>query len=350
MYLKILCLLFIGMIVGIVQADELANKKFRAALNVCEKALQVEMPKSYGSLSRLNGLLKRYQRNRDEALAVDPSLKDSTEQHYKGDFFADKPFVEAYRICEGELPSKVSQAESQVQQKESARKARQQALSEQSNALLEKIDLAKNYVASAINRHCANYLRAPTSASDAVSPLYQEYQQAKQQAIATYPEIVRQFHQVLITDPENGEEKTVSKTVGLWFKYCDAQFTHQPEKEEEPPAKENPSTAVEAEGPMLPPASPPVVEKTADAPEPSPENQEDEIDPDYQAALKYFKGDRLKVLTDEKRVPDFVDNEDNDLKKSNVWQYEDEEKCTTYTFQSNKLTKSKTTPGECDSF
>jgi len=355
MNIKIL-MLALTVMIRVAHADELANKKFRSALAVCEKALQVEMPKSYGSLSRLNSLLKRYQRSRDEALAIDPSLKDSTEQHYKGDFFTDKAFIEAYRVCEGELADKVSQAEAQVKQRESDRKARQQEGLEQSNELMEKMDLAKGYVATAINQHCVSYLRAPTLKGEAVSPLYQQYQQAKQQAIETYPEIVKQFHQAVIIDPDSGDEQTVSKMVSSWFRYCDAKFTHQLENSEDSSVKETVTVPSETEGPMLPPSSSTTAKGASKAtpPVPQKENKEldngEEIDSEYQAALKSFKGDRLKVLNDEKRLPDFVNDEDNDLQKSSEWQYEDDKKCNTYVFQGDQLTKSKVTPGECESF
>jgi hypothetical protein len=99
---------------------------------------------------------------------------------------------------------------------------------------------------------------------------------------------------------------------------------------------------------MLPPSSPVVAQKPSNG---SPAvNLEEESDPEYEMALKSFKGDRLNVLTHEKRFPEFVDDEDNDVQKSKIWQYEDDEKCTTYTFQGDKLIKSKTTRGECESF
>jgi arginyl-tRNA--protein-N-Asp/Glu arginylyltransferase len=337
-------------IVTIVQADELANKEFRAALAVCEKALQVETPKSSGSLSRLSSLLKRYQRSRDSALAIDPSLKDSTEQHYKGDYFADKSFVEVYRICENELANKVSQAELQVKQREANRKARQQQILEQSDELIKNMSTAKEYVTAAINQHCISYLRTPTLKEEALSSLYQEYQQARQKALETYPDIVKQFHRATMIDPDSGEEQVVSKTIENWFKYCDAQFTHQDSVSS---VKEEATVPSETEGPLLPPSSTEVKTPTT-VPQPEKNeaavSDEAEIDPEYQEALKNFKGGRLKVLTDEKRLPDFVNDEDNNLQKASVWQYEDDKKCTTYTFQGDNLIKPKITPGECDSF
>lgn len=67
----------------------------------------------------------------------------------------------------------------------------------------------------------------------------------------------------------------------------------------------------------------------------------------YQKALSQVRGDRLKTLEENQRVPEYVDDEDNDIQKANIWQYEDEKKCTTYTFKGDKLLKSKATPGEC---
>ncbi|OQW94863.1 MAG: hypothetical protein BWK79_04520 [Beggiatoa sp. IS2] len=75
-----------------------------------------------------------------------------------------------------------------------------------------------------------------------------------------------------------------------------------------------------------------------------------EVAAEYQKALSQVHGDRLKVLQENKRVPEFVDDEDNDLQKANTWQYEDKAKCTAYSFKGDKLLKPKVTPGECPAF
>jgi hypothetical protein len=73
---------------------------------------------------------------------------------------------------------------------------------------------------------------------------------------------------------------------------------------------------------------------------------------EYKQVMATLAGDRLKVLKDEKRLPDFVDDEDNQYKKAKIWQYENDDgsKCKIYTFKGDKLSQSKTQKGECPPF
>ncbi len=447
--------------------NDLAVKKFESAISACEKGLQMNMPKSKGSLTILQNLFKKYQRHRDAALAMEGSLKSSEEERYAGSFFSKRSFLEIYQICERELTEKVAQAETKVADK-MKNLDNQQAQSEADiQVLLEKNHAAKQQLVLAIDKHCASYLLKPEGGISA--PVYKEYQAAKQQALQTYPAIVNQFHTVAFTDSATGEAKNVNKTVQAWFDHCDTAFTGPatPEKpatvasnlapvasdeegpmrtspEEEstvpPPAESVAASAKEGVTPSSPPSeqvSPPattptapepiappttVAEKTTtpsppteiamatsqapttemtSPPEPSltspqlanPDNsaendktaspnnrassknsaapttenaqeangdnaEDDENDAEnvddemaeYRGVMAKAQGDRLKILKDEKRLPEFVDDQDFNYLKAKIWQYEKPtgDKCNIYTFKGNQLIKTvKNFSGAC---
>jgi hypothetical protein len=73
---------------------------------------------------------------------------------------------------------------------------------------------------------------------------------------------------------------------------------------------------------------------------------------EYQKLLNAVEGDRQKILKDEKRLPDYINDEDNDYKKAEHWQYESEDgkKCTVYTFAKDGKATKKSVNGECPPF
>lgn len=93
-------------------------------------------------------------------------------------------------------------------------------------------------------------------------------------------------------------------------------------------------------------ASPADAEETASANTDNADTDETE----YKSMIAKMQGDRLKVLKEEKRLPDFVDDEDYNYQKATIWQYEkaDGKKCSVYNFKGNQLVKSnKNLIGEC---
>lgn len=77
-----------------------------------------------------------------------------------------------------------------------------------------------------------------------------------------------------------------------------------------------------------------------------PEGEEDEFLNELRAAVK---GDRLKVLQDMGKVPDFTDNDDNP-ERADIWQFENDDgtRCTVFTFKGNKVvSRKKPIKGEC---
>ena len=349
---------------SVIAANPQAVNYFESALAACDRGLKVKMPRSRGSLRILKSLWNRYQYNRDLALKYDESVKNSPEHFYQGKFFLKKTnFREAFKLCETDFPNKVNQAETVVTKNIEERELKQKQQETQRQDQMKNKESAKREVVLAINEHCANHLNNPTLP---VAGLYENYQAAKQKALAIYPQIVNQIHQATLIDISTGKETNLSQSIKDWFNYCDAVFASQNNTSEPVPAISTLSPTsmamVGSEGPTPPNLKSPA----ATSPTPS-ENKiastkeaqadDDNTEPDfdqeeYQQVMAESTDDRLKVLKDEGRLPDYVDNEDSDYQKANTWQYENEKQnqCNIYKFEANKLAESKNISGECPSF
>ncbi|EIJ44054.1 hypothetical protein BegalDRAFT_3233 [Beggiatoa alba B18LD] len=370
-------------------ADALALEKFKAALNTCERSLQMPAPKSKGSLSILQSLVSRYERDRDFALKIDATLKDSTTDRYTGKYFVDQTLAQAYNTCEEQLSTKVSDAEALIakQAEEVKQKAQQQEAV--LNELMKKLNTAKQEVGKAVDEACSQYSNDPSNQS-----LVSIYTTAKQNALTNYPNIIKYTHESTFTDPDTKEAAKTTRTVQAWFAYCDELFqlpataipsappvkvepakpAEKPvEKPAEPPAIPPAPPAPHDEGPLPPPPQPNSAIPPAPTPAPHPapaesvrpdipaespadtppeETGEVSDDEEYNALVKALTGDKQKVLKTEKRLPDFFDNEDGDIGVATIWQFEAEDgsQCVTYKFNGDKMLDSKKNKGECPSF
>lgn len=212
--------------------EQRAVQKFKFALNACDRGMNMKMPRSSGSLRILKSRLKRYQYNRNAALALDAFVKDLETEHYTGRFFAEQTsFAEAYHICENDFVEKVANAQISIDEKIAARQARQKELEAKRQVLIKKQQAAKREVFLAINEYCANFLRNPSSD---VESLFESYQTAKQKALEFYPQIVNQVYQATVMDRENGQEVNLNQTIQAWFAHCEAAF-QPPQTQDEPP-------------------------------------------------------------------------------------------------------------------
>jgi hypothetical protein len=357
-------------------ADKLAVKNFETAVGFCERALQTEMPKSSGSLRILKSNWKKYQSNMENALERDPNLANVGNHTYTGGYFVDKTFAEIYQVCNQELPEKVNEA---VEYIDELRHSRQTRLNQQRTllkAIEQKTEVAMEHVIAAINQHCATYVRSP---SPTATNLKISYLQSKQRALETYPDIDKHFHEATMFNSKTGEEKLVNKTVASWFEFCDDVFNINQDMNSNsvneqllPPQLDTVSILPDNANLMLPPlptnmpttqfiapqadvAMP--MENTAATPNneayadnmSTEEEYSEEDDPDFQEAVRMLKDDRAKVLKKEKRMPDFVDNEDFNLAIATWWRYEkdDGRRCVTYSFKLNSLTRTQEQPSEC---
>jgi hypothetical protein len=342
---------------------------FGFALTACDRGLQMKMPKSRGSLRVLKSLWKRYQYNRDIALKYDGTVKNISDHFYQGKSFSRKTsFLEAFKRCETDFPSKVNQAETMVTQNMKERELRQQQQEGQHQESMKNKEAAKREVVLAINEYCAH---RSNNSSTPVASSYENYLAAKQKALSIYPEIVNQIHQATLIDMGTGKETNLSQSIKDWFNYCDAVFAHQANASVPTPsispASPTSMATVGPEGPTLPnskspAATPPapienkvVSAEVKNKPTPLEENATDEPDlkqEEYQKTMSKSTDDRLKILKNEGRLPDYVNDEDGDYQKSNIWQYENEKQnqCNLYQFKDNQLLETKNLSGECPSF
>jgi hypothetical protein len=331
-----------------IAADKLAIKNFEIATGFCERVLQADMPKSAGSLRIFKSNWKKYQNNMENALERDPSLAKAGHHTYTGGYFVDKTFAEVYQECNEELPQKVNEAVEYIDELRRTRQARFNQQRVLLDAIEKKTRIAMDYVATAINQHCATYVRSP---SPTATNLQIAYQTAKQKALDIYPDIKKHFHDATMFNPNIGEEEMLNKTVEAWFEFCDSAFniTTGDSMNEQllPPQPE--SVLPDNSNLMLPPLPTQFIPAQNMPIGNEMDEYSEENDPDFQQALKTLKGDRVKILKTEKRMPDFVDNEDFDLAAAMWWRYEKEDgqRCITYNFKQNLLTRTQDQPGEC---
>ncbi len=361
-------------------ADPLAVLHYQTALGACERGTQMPMPKSTGSLKILQAQLKRYQRNMQDALKIDPKLKDSS-QTYTGSYFVNLPFSKGYEQCENNLTSKVEEAEAAITSNLTERNNRQTAQQDALKALEKKQQAVKPFLHAALNKYCHPFLVDRTKAAPDSE---QQYFAAKKQALAAYPEVGNEFHGIIFVDPLTNQETTDSKQVYVWFNLCEEAFKAPPAATVAPTTPALPATpaarptaptpVVEDEGPSLPkpakqptaqPAVPsvaPIAPTAVDKPPvddgkeisdaESDKEYEAQMEAEYQDALKKMTGDRLKIMEQMKRVPDYVDDDDNDFAKAKTWQYEKDEgnKCDIFHFKDNTLVKTDNLKKECPPF
>lgn len=377
--------------------DTLAIRQLQFAFNACERGLQSEKPESQGSFRVLQSLLKKYENNRDSALQKMPNLKDSDTERYSGTLLDGKTFAEAYQTCENELYEKILSAEQYINEKREKRKARQQAHQAEVEATLQKINQAKQEITVAINQNCMQFMLTPTTTS---RHMYDNYLASKQKALAIYPKIVKQFHDITTVDPDTNESTTETKTVQYWFEHCEEAFAEQGYGETAEIAKLSPPQTetttplpiglpIETEQPTADMTGMNVSTMSSMASMTIDDNMDDDVVPnededaeitdtmndeedmtgmsgmdedtgtttdnvsedneEYKATLAKVQGERAKILTDEGRLPDFNNDEEGIIENASEWQYEAEDgsQCIIYTFKDNALVNTKTIKGEC---
>lgn len=83
------------------------------------------------------------------------------------------------------------------------------------------------------------------------------------------------------------------------------------------------------------------------------EEVDEEVDEEYLAAMKKAKGDRAKILKQEQRAPEYLDEDQEDILASKEWFFEDYDKndnptaCRIYIFSANKLEEKEDFKGAC---
>jgi len=380
-----------------------ARSKLHTAFAQCEKGLSAPLPKTAVSLRVLQRYYQKYEKYRDAALAITPDLPKA-ELSYIGQFVGEKTYHDMYEYCESELAGKVSKAEEQVAQlaaktqaKAKARVDLIQKLSAQSQAFAAMA--VDKYCAPYVQTEAA-----VTPDPAFLAKLQQDseaYQNAKDQALKIYPGILQNKHENLMKDADTSKVGKVNKLFMQWFEYCENVFAEQQNSGTEPAAAEEdvalpdetdpgadadadagtddadadtlplptdeaePDADADADAEVAPPAETETAaeeapaktpdEKTAapatapDDEEPAPPVADDEAaaesdgaDEEFQAMRKALKADRLKTLEQEKRAPDYADNED-DRNNAKTWMYENEAgtECRIYTFKKDHTLANK---------
>ncbi|OUD14468.1 hypothetical protein [Thioflexithrix psekupsensis] len=348
-----------------VYADNpLAIQDFQTALAACERGIQMEMPRSRGSLRIMQSLSKRYQRNMQNALARMPALKDSNRL-YSGDYFVETSFSQAYQSCETNFVSRVKEAELATEKMLAQRQEKQQENQALLDQLQQKQAMITPHIEVAIKNHCIPIINQ----ADLIPPeAKNNYFQAKQKILELDPEAVKQFYTFAIKDSITQELIDESKPLGVWFETCEAAFIAQENQSAQTVSGE---MMDDEEGPMLPPslrtpalpadpattAAPvvpavPVTVPLEDEPEDMAVDEEGGDEEEYQAALTTVTGDKKTVLTQMKRMPDYVNNDDYDLAKASLWQFEspDADRCEVYQFQGDTQVKKQDINSECPPF
>lgn len=357
--------------------DDFSVQNFESSLTACERGLQAKMPRSKGALRVLESQFKKYERYRDAALKANPALNSAENKRYTGDFFVELSYKEAFTTCERDFTEKMLNARQIIEEKMAKRQERLEKQRRYAEAVLKKTEQAKVHVQAAIDQACVTYLLTPTT-PPIISPLYAKFKGERQKSIDTYAEIVKQYYSITVIDRITNEKMEVSKTIALWFEYCDDAFNHKLSlATADNPAKAAKLDDLSAEEEAVGPLPPTNIEEESTAEATTDEenrvdasndvmetdnediadtedmmDEEDaemEEDPEYAKALKTYKGGKFETLDNEGRLPDFTDHEDNNLKIAKIWQYETEDgsECITYTFKGNKVTKRKESRGEC---
>jgi hypothetical protein len=288
---------------------------------------------------------------------------------YNGNFFVELPFSEAYQFCEANLPDRLNEARLAMEQILEERHARQA----ENQALLEKLEQKQAEVApfieTAISHSCVPVLN---NSSEIVPPeAEQNYLAAKQEILARYPEVVRQFHTVKMQDPFTAEAIEETKPIEIWFETCEEAFAMVGE-EEAAPATDEVSIAAdemgfEEEGPMLPSDRQLAPAITDEGPLPPgmastelpaatetefEDNYQAELEAEYQAALARVNGDRKQVMQQMGRIPDYVNHDEGDITQASIWQYETPagDHCEIFEFNGDQQTNTQTLAQECPPF
>jgi hypothetical protein len=379
---RIMSVVLVGLWTCSVSADEAtqatARSKLHTAFTQCEKGLSAPLPKTAVSLRVLQRYYQKYEKYRDAALAITPDLPNA-ELSYIGQFVGEKTYHDMHEYCESELAGKVSKAEEQVAQLAAKTQAKAKARVD----LIQKLSAqSQAFAVMAVDKYCAPYVQTEAAATpDAafLAKLQQDseaYQNAKNQALKIYPGILQNKHENLMKDADTSKVGKVNKLFMQWFEYCENVFAEQQNSGTEPAAAEeatlpdetNPGTedagtddtgadtlplpADEAEPDAETEATPPVETETADE---APDDEEaaavaddeatagsDGADEEFQAMRQALKADRLKTLEQEKRAPDYADNEDN-RNNAKTWMYENEEgtECRIYTFKKDHTLANK---------
>ena len=312
-------------------ADKKAESELRFALNACGRVLSaLERSQGMDPKRASNTVLaaeedyKKFLTQAEKARAIDASVLTSETVFNKKD---NVTFAQMYGKCVP-LAAEFDAARKQQNDVAAAYEEGKKAEREAFDASVAK-QKALDEVRSAVDNECAIF-RKWKSSSDFDDRLAR-YEQHKKAALAALPTIANEKHTATLLG--EGAEAKALKTVAEWFAFCDKMMPEQAAKVR---AQEKASAAAEQ----------------ADAEKRAAMN--DRLRAEEQAKFKALVaatgGDRKRILQAKGFPPHWPRG--GDLKSAPVWKWEvnithEAQRCETYQFSGDKLTKSFTSLGGC---
>ena len=344
-------------------ADKKAEGELRWAMNYCGKALKtLEKSKAgsgspaalAGDLKKLQPDVAKYKEYLAKAVALDATVTGSEDVYDKKENLTWKQGAERCQALDGEvaaLEKRLAEANDAkaAEKAEAARAADEQRAQEKAafeakeavradamakeRAEWEKNEakrVAMGEVDGAVRDECAIFRKWKSSGS--FDQRLARYAQHKKAALAALPGLADEKYTAPLLDESGGEEK-VTKTVGEWFAFCD---------------KLMPEFAAKLRG----------AEKAAAAAEAAENARQKAINDKLRAEEKArfaalvaaTGGDRKRILQGKGFLPHWPRG--GDLKSAPVWKWEvnithEAQRCETYQFSGDKLTRNSTSLGGC---
>lgn len=315
-------------------ADKKAEGELKWAMNYCGKvfkeldrikASDSSPDRLEGQLAKLTGDVEKYKDYLAKATAIDPTVLESTTVYDKKENRTYAQGVERCKTIDAEIAALSGKA-SAGQEAKAAAKAQERADWEKDEAKRG----AMNEVNDAIRNECAIFRKWKTSGD--FEQRLANYEQHKKAALAAMPAIAGEKYTAPLLD-EGGAEAETTKTVGEWFAFCDKMMPEQLTKVR---AAEKAAAAAESAAAAK--------QKAYN------DRLRAEDEAKMKALLGSTGGDRNRILKSKGYLPNWPRG--GDLKSAPVWKYEvnitgEVQRCETYQFSGDKLTRNSTALGGC---
>ena len=334
-----------GGLAGSVHATDVspADRNLQRAFTNCEQGLLLPAPRSVVGLKVLQRYFKKYETYRNAATVSDPQIvKSNAPYKPRNPQFGEKDYKTLYEQCETELVAKITATQTQVDQ----HVAQFQQTAAQRLEIVSKLtadvmpmvkstmDLCAHYVQTPLPEEADDKARAQLNADTTT------YQSQKKQIIKTHPGILQTPYKSLRYDTDAETTEEIEQALLYWFEYCDGLFV------------DTQSGDIDTEGPPLPNSDSARPAKENDDQPPPSDDGADDAAAMLADAMNNAQGERKKVIEQEKRQPDFTDN-DNDQYNASTWFFDSDtpngSECHIYTFnKDHSIANQKTTKGLCE--
>ena len=338
--------------------DKYAEKNMELAFSQCERALQMEIPRSAVSLRVLQRYLKKYELYRAAALKISSDLLISNRTYASGldqasdgkdaSLMLDKSYADMDSLCKDNLKQKLQQATTQVNNNI---KSYQQRFGNVTSPA-QKQARAKFQASIAVNRYCGRYilpllLDATEKIQVRLDQDFQSYKIAKQKAQEIDPNILSVTLTGLMLKDKKSE--SITQEIKTWFQYCDAVF---------PDYSDNLNALKMVDDSDIETITAETIEAESlnneddnaeldDLAEEETANEGD--DPYWDELLTKVTGAKLGILIKYQREPDMSNNDEFPIRAS-VWKYDSDTGtgCIVYKFKADHLLETKKSSKTCN--